>query len=136
MLYIGYPITKATAFKLFNQPLTVDIEAYIRSKQLRLYDIDKGLCILGLAVKSLTNYAPHYVSVDDTIITILNYKKKVISRLSAAHADLSDFELEVMESIPIHVQNPPPMAMTFDDYGAYYSDSEPDTLPHKPCPNN
>jgi hypothetical protein len=128
MFYIGFPIRKATAFKIFNQPETCDIEAYISSKRLRLYEIDKGLCVLGLAVKSLSNY----LSVDDTIITILNYKKKVSRRLVAANADLSDFDLEVMESEPIHVKNPSPMAMTFDDYGAYFSDSDDTTPPPSP----
>jgi len=130
MFYIGYPITKATAYKIFNQQDPVNIDAYIRSKRLRLYEIDKGLCVLGMALK---NYAPDYMSVDDTIITILNYKKKVIRRLQAANADLSDFDLEVMESEPIHVKNPSPMAMTFDDYGAHFSDSD-DTPP--PSPEN
>lgn len=136
MLYIGYPITKATAYKIFNQPDPVNIEAYIRSKRLRLYEIDKGLCVLGLAVKPLTNYAPDYKSVDDTIIIILNYKKRVVRRLNAAKADLSDFDLEVMESEPIHVQNPSPMAMAFDDYGAYYIDSDNDSPPPSPPPTN
>lgn len=131
MFYIGYPITQATAYKIFNQPDPVNIDAYIRSKRLRLYMIDKGLCVLGLAVKELHNYSPDYMSVDDTIITILNYKKKVIRRLQAANADLSDFDLEVMEGEPIHVKNPSPMAMTFDDYGAHFSDSD-DTPPPSP----
>ena len=133
MFSIGYPITKATAYKIFNQPDPVNIEVYIRSKRLRLYEIDKGLCVLGLAVKALHNYAPDYMSVDDTIITILNYKKKVVRRLQAANADLSDFDLEVMESEPIHVKNPSPMAMTFDDYGAHYSDSDETTPPTSPA---
>ena len=135
MFYIGYPITKATAYKIFNQPDPVNIEAYISSKRLRLYDIDKGLCVLGLAVMLLSNYAPIYTNVDDTIITILNYKKKVVRRLIAAKADLSEFDLEVMESEPIRVQNPSPMAMTFDDYGAYY-DSDETTPPPSPPPDN
>lgn len=136
MLYIGYPITKSTAYKILGQPESVNIEAYIRSKRLRLYEIDKGLCVLGLAVKSLTDYSPNYMNVDDTIITILNYKKKVVRRLNAAKTDLSDFDLEVIESEPIRVQNPSPMAMTFDDYGAYYSDSDDTTPPPSPPPDN
>jgi len=132
MLYIGYPITEATAYKIFNQPDPVNIHTYIRSKRLRLYEIDKGLCVLGLAVKELHNYAPDYISVDDTIIAILNYKKKVVRRLQAANADLSDFELEVMEDTPIRAHNPIPMAMTFDSYGAHYSDSPDDTPPASP----
>ena len=132
MFYIGYPITKATAFKIFGAPAWHDIEAIIRSKRLRLYEIDKGLYVLGLAVQCLSKDGrTDYMNVDDTIITILNYKKKVVRRLIAAKADLSDFDLEVMESEPIRVQNPSPMAMTFDDYGAYYSDS--DNTP-KPSP--
>jgi hypothetical protein len=136
MFYIGYPITKATAYKIFNQPPAANIETYIRSKRLRLYDIaDMGFFVLGLAVKSLTNYPSAYMNVDDAIISILKYKKKVIRRLNAAKADLSDFDLEVMESEPNHVQNPSPMAMTFDDYGAYYSDSDNDTPPPARHPN-
>jgi len=85
-------------------------------------------------VKSLSNYSSDYKSVDDTVITILNYKKKVSRRLLAAQADLSDFDLEVMESEPIHVKNPSPMAMTFDDYGAHFSDSDDDIPPPSPLP--
>jgi hypothetical protein len=133
MLYIGYPITEATAYKIFNKPDPTNIYAYISSKRLRLYEIDKGLCVLGLAVKSLSNYSSKYLSVDDTIITILNYKKKVMRRLLAASADLSEFDLEVMESEPIHVKNPSPMALTFDDYGGYFSDSDDTTPPPSPA---
>ena len=133
MFYIGYPITKATAFKIFGVPDRHDIEAIIRSKRLRLYEIDKGLYVLGLAVKCLSKDGHSgFMNVDDTII---NYKKRVVRRLSAAKADLSDFDLEVMESEPIRVQNPSPMAMTFDDYGAYYSDSD-NTPKPSPAPNN
>ena len=136
MLYIGYPITIETAYKIFGQPDPVNIHNYIRSKRLHLYEIDKGLCILGLAVNQLHNYARNYINVDDTIIAILNYKKKVIRRLIAAKADLSDFELEVMEDTPIRVQNPSPIAMTFDDYGSHYSDGDDTTPPPSPPLSN
>ena len=127
MLYIGYPITKATAYNIFNQPGTANIEAYIRSKRLRLYDIaDEDFCVLGLAVNTLSRpvnaYLSRpvnaYMSADDAIITIINYKKKVVRRLNAAMADLSHLDFESG-----------PMAMTFDDYAYYLSDSDASTLP-------
>ena len=130
MLFIGYPITRATAYKIFNQPPTINIDTYIRSKRLRLYDIEShSIYVLGLAVQTLIIHAPNYMNVDDTIISILNYKKKVSRRLQAANADLSAFDLEVIDRDPIHVENPPPMAMTFDTYGEQFSDSDDATPP-------
>lgn len=120
MLYVGYPITLETAHTLFKQPDTVDMQQHVKAHGLNLYNIDKGLMVLGYGLKELTNYGPKYVSVDETMILILQYKQRLTDTLTAAKVDLSNFDIEVMESEPIRVSNPQPYVMTFDDYGHFY----------------
>lgn len=120
MLYVGYPITLETAYSLFKQPTTVNIYRHIKDLGINLYEIDKGLHVLGYGIKELTNYGPKYVSVDDTLILILQYKQRLIAALAAANVDLEDFDIEHMESEPERVHSPSPYTMTFDDYGRIY----------------
>jgi len=121
MLYVGYPITLETAHTLFRQPpRSVDIRKHIQSLGIHLYHIDKGLLVLGYGVTELTNYGPKYVSVDETLILILQYKKRLIDALAAAKVDLADFAIEHMEGEPERVHFPPPYTMTFDDYNSIY----------------
>ena len=118
MLYVGYPITLETARALFKQPDTVDMQQHVKTHGIHLYNIDKGLLVLGYGLKELSNYGTKYVSVDETLILILQYKQRLTAAL--ANIDLSDFDIEVMEDEPIRVHNPPPYTMTFDDYGHIY----------------
>ena len=120
MLYVGYPITLETARALFKQPDTVDMQQHVKAQGLNLYNIDKGLLVLGYGLKELSNYGTKYVSVDETLILILQYKQRLTDTLTAAKVDLSNFDIEVMESEPIRVSNPQPYVMTFDDYGHIY----------------
>jgi len=120
MFYVGYPITLETARALFKQPDSVDMQQHVKSHGIHLYNIDKGLLVLGYGLKELSNHHPNYVSVDETLILILQYKQRLINALTHANIDLSDFDIEVMESEPIRVHNPPPYTMTFDDYGQFY----------------
>jgi hypothetical protein len=120
MFYVGYPITLETARALFKQPDAVDMQQHVKAHGLNLYNIDKGLMVLGYGLKELSNYGPKYVSVDETLILILQYKQRLTTALTISNIDLSDFDIEVMESEPIRVHNPPPYTMTFDDYGQFY----------------
>ena len=120
MLYVGYPITMTTAHALFKQPPTINIEKHIKGLGINLYDIDKGLMVLGYGVTELTNYAAKYASVDDTLVLILQYKKRLIDALAAASVSLEDFEIEHMEDEPERVRFPAPYTMTFDDYNHIY----------------
>ena len=120
MLYVGYPIKLETAYALFKQPESVDIGKHIRELGINLYDIDKGLLVLGYGVIELANSASKYVSVDETLVLILQYKRRLMAALTAANVDLSDFEIEHMESEPERVQAPSPYTMTFDSYGSIY----------------
>jgi hypothetical protein len=120
MLYIGYPITLETAYALFKQPTEVNIRNHIKSLGIHLYDIDKGLMVLGYGITELTNYATRYASVDETLILVLQYKKRLIDALAAAKVDLADFAIEHMEDEPEQVHFPSPYTMTFDDYNSIY----------------
>jgi len=120
MLYVGYPINLETACALFKQPESVDIGKHIRELGINLYDIDKGLLVLGYGVIELTNYGHRYCSFDETLALILEYKRRLMAALTAASVDLSDFEIEHMESEPERVYYPPPYTMTFDSYGDIY----------------
>jgi hypothetical protein len=110
MLYIGYPINIETAYSLFKQPESVNIFKHIKELGIHLYDIDKNLLILGYAVTELSNY----MSVDETLILILQYKRRLIDAL--ANIDLSDFEIEHMESEPERVHFPAPYIMTYGGF--------------------
>ena len=112
-LYVGYPITFATACDLFGLPHdTNHLLVTIQSTGLDLYRVDKGQYILGLEVKEVADLWDNFMSVDEGLIHILRQKKNVVDLLRAAKIDLSDFLLERMESEPLRVHNPQPYLIT------------------------
>lgn len=82
ILYVGYPINLETVYALFKQPKTIDIKN-IEGLGINLYNIDKGLYVLGYGVKELTNHGSKYTSVDETLILIVQYKKRLVEALAA-----------------------------------------------------
>ena len=113
VLFVGYPVTYATACELFRKPNdTMHIKDTIQASGLDLYPIDKGQHILGLRVDEVGYLSGNFVSVDNGVVAILMQKHRVLSCLQRAGIDLSDFLLEGLESEPIRVHNPPPYLIT------------------------
>jgi hypothetical protein len=111
MLYIGYPITYETACKLFN--VTEDVVPVIEKTGLKLYTIDKGLCVLCLEIVEVSDHWNTFVFIDEALVYILKYKMKMCDLIKKANIDLSSFIIENMKGEPEHVHNPQPCLMTF-----------------------
>ena len=118
MLYIGYPISFATACAIFGfdsmDPMEEEriVNTHLLKYALKMYHYDKNVYILGMVVEEIHVHKDKYVSVDDTLALILQYKKKVSESLAAAGANLAEFDIEIMEDEPQRVYNPQPYAIT------------------------
>jgi len=120
MLYIGYPVSLETAFMMFgdknpqayDQPRLNNFRAHLAKYGLKLEFYDKNIYILGMVVEEIHVSNDNYVSVDDTLALILSYKKRVSEGLAAAGANLSEFDIEIMEDEPLRVYNPQPYVIT------------------------
>ena len=112
MLYVGYPVYFETALKLIPPSPGTNLNDQLATQGLTLYEIDKGVCILGLEVPEIHISDRAYQSVDDGLRHILDAKKKVVAGLKALNANLSRFEIAPMEEETIWVENPEPYLIT------------------------
>jgi hypothetical protein len=119
MLYVGYPISFETACKILDEPYVVRFEKIndiiktrLAEHGLELSYYDKNVWILGMAVKELMLINDNYMQVSDALEIIMYYKRKVMDSLKQVGADLSEFDIEIMEGEPIRVTNPLPYVIT------------------------
>ncbi len=110
MLYVGYPIDFATAGNLLQGcgEFGSSCRTRLQTHGLDLYDIDKGVCIMGIVVDEIHICDRAYQSVDAGLMQILIAKKKVVDGLKALGVNLSHFEIAPMEEETIWVKNPEP----------------------------
>lgn len=111
MLYVGYPVSYQTTCNLFSVSEDLrgeELKVVVGKAGLGFFWIDKNLCILGLAIREVNNLGDSFVSVDDSLVLILEKKKEVTRCLKDADIDLSDFMIEKMEGEPEQVFNPMP----------------------------
>ena len=113
MLCVGYPITYETACIIFNRPFSNNIESHINEHGLNLFTVDKGLFILGLQVTEVSDLWNNFISVDDSLIKIIEAKTKVVDLIKNAEGDLSDFSIQHMEGDKERVYNPQPYLISF-----------------------
>ena len=118
-MYIGYPISLETAFKIFNYPQSeVDnnlynmLKIHLSHHEIDLYFYDKNVYILGMRLNEFHASNDDHFSVSDAVELMIYYKHKVILALKAASANLSEFNIEVMEGESTKVQNPQPYVIT------------------------
>ena len=111
MLFVGYPISYETACGFLGLPADVEqatFENLYAMTNLELYYVDKGQYILGLHIDT-GDLFDTFFSVDDSIVQILEKKKKVLELIAKAGIDLSDFMLQPIGHEPIRrVFNPQP----------------------------
>jgi hypothetical protein len=119
MLYVGYPVSYKTACEILNEPYVVRFEKIYDSIKTRLAEYglelsyyDKDVWILGMSVKELMLINDNYMQVSDALEIIMYYKRKVMDSLKQVGADLSEFNIEIMEGEPIRVTNPLPYVIT------------------------
>ena len=111
MLYVGYPVSYQTTCNLFSVSEEIreeELKAVVSKAGLGFFWIDKNLCILGLSIREVNNLGDSFVSVDDSLVLILQKKNEVSRCLKEAGIDLSDFMIEIMEGEPQQVFNPMP----------------------------
>jgi hypothetical protein len=113
MLYVGYPITYETACYIFHRPFSNNIESYINEHGLNLVRVDKGLFVLGLQVTEVSDLWNNFISVDNSLIKIIEAKTKVVELIKKAEGDLSDFSIQHMEGDKERVYNPQPYLISF-----------------------
>ncbi len=111
-LYVGLPICFDTAAMLFGTDDLEEIERKVSSVGLVFVGIDKGVSVLGSEVRHIHICDETYRSVDDGLRFILEAKKRVTEGFKRLKLDLSDFEIEKMESDPIRVSFPEPFLIS------------------------
>ena len=123
-MYIGFPVSYKTTATILSIPYTDDeideyyttiikhIDDHLAKYDLKLHHYDKNVYILGYKINNFSICADKEVPVDDAIIVMLNYKKKVMDALAAAGANLTEFDIEIMEDEPKRVKNPQPYVLT------------------------
>lgn len=114
MLYVGYPIDFVTAGNLLRGcgEIGSSYRTRLQTQGLDLYDIDKGVYIMGVEVNEIHICDKAYQSVDAGLVQILLAKKKVVDGLKALGVNLSRFQIAPMEEEPIWVENPEPYLIT------------------------
>jgi hypothetical protein len=121
MVYIGYPIRLSTAFDIFGYPYNEDtdvnhlynmLKVHLATYDLNLYFYDKNVYILGMVIHEFHATNDTHFTVNDATELMIVYKHKVMQSLKVAGANLSDFDIEVMEGTPSRVKNPPPYVIS------------------------
>jgi len=118
MVYIGYPVTYEEALRLFTPQLLQhgfkeqdsDFEKFLPTfTSLRIHGIDKGVLILGFYLKSIDRrYWKPLLSVEDSIIAILQAKMSFVEEVKRIQLNISVVEFAYMEDGEEIVYNPEP----------------------------
>ena len=123
-MYIGFPVSYKTTAEILGFPYNDDeidefytviikqVDEHLAKYDLKLHHYDKNVFILGYAVQEFSIRSDKFVQVDDALVVILNYKKKLMDALNAAGANLAEFDIERMEDEPKRVKNPQPYILT------------------------
>jgi len=123
-MYIGFPVSYKTTATILGFPYDGDemdehfitiikqVDEHLAKYDLKLHRYDKNVCILGYYVQEFWVCTDKFVQVDDALVVILNYKKKLMDALAAAGANLTEFDIEIMEDEPKRVKNPQPYVLT------------------------
>ena len=123
-MYIGFPVSYKTTAMILGFPYDGDemdehymtiitqVDTHLAKYDLKLHHYNKNVCILGYAVDDFWVGTDKFVQVDDALLIILNYKKKLMDSLAAAGANLTEFDIEIMEDEPKRVKNPQPYVLT------------------------
>ena len=123
-MYIGFPVSYKTTATILGFPYTDDendehftminkqVDEHLAKYGLKLHYYDKNVYILGYAVKDFWIGNDKFIQVDDALILILKYKKKLMDTLAMLGANLTEFDIELMEDEPKRVYNPQPYVLT------------------------
>ena len=123
-MYVGFPVSYKTTATILGFPYNEDeideystivnkqVDDYLSEYGLKLHYYDKNVYILGYNIKEFWIGTDKFIQVDDALILILKYKKKLMDTLALAGANLTEFDIEIMEDEPMRVKNPQPYVLT------------------------
>ena len=140
-VYLGFPIRKPEAFRLFNldyelvkyeieekHKLSHDTFSYITEcylfdylnnhfkdigLQIRIFNTDKGQCIIGYEIKEPSDVWNKFINVDQFIIMLSNLKTKFAIETKDYEMNFREVELERMEGEPEIVNCPVPYIIEY-----------------------
>jgi hypothetical protein len=101
--FIGYTNGYETACSFLGLPIDIDYATFdklIKATGLDLHYVDKGQYILGLQIYTGDLY-DSFFTVDESIVQIIEKKKKLGELIAKAGIDLSDFMLQPIGNDPI-----------------------------------
>lgn len=126
-LYFGIPLTIKEAIRILNldlEKITKKVKEqkyyddytfvkitndYLQKiSTIRIYCLDKGLCVCGFIINEPYNVWTKFINVDEIIIKLLNLKILFQKEIENLNGDLSEVTLEYMEGIPEIIKNPIP----------------------------
>jgi len=115
-MYIGYPISLETAFKIFGyrqpmenaQPRYNVLRDHLLKHDLDIYFYDKNVYILGKQVNEFNAVNDTHYTVPDAIDIMVKYNHKITDALKAAGANMLEFDIEVMEGEPQRIKTSHP----------------------------
>ncbi len=128
MVYVGYPVNLEEALRLFNLEFNEEptssyyyyskcrefINKKINQYGLGFYVLDKNLHVIGLNLdESLGSCWENHISIDDSIMILLESKKKIKEAMKNANIDLSNIEITHMEGEDIIMDNPEPFLINY-----------------------
>ena len=123
-MYVGFPVSYKTTATILGFPYNEDeideystivkkqVDDYLSEYGLKLHYYDKNVYILGYNIKEFWIGADKFIQVDDALILILKYKKKLMDTLAMLGANLTEFDIEIMEDEPMRIKNPQPYVLT------------------------
>ena len=140
-IYFGIPVRKTEAFRLFNLDyekvkyeieeklnLSHDTFSYITEcylfdylnnhlknigLQIRIFNTDKGQCIIGYEIKEPSDVWDKFINVDQFIIMLSNLKTKFALETNDYEMNFREVELEPMEGEPEIVSCPVPYIIEY-----------------------
>ena len=110
MLFIGFPITYATAAKLIGlHPNTNHevIEDHYGKIQICLRYIYQETCALGISVYELTVPSGPFQEYDEGLEVIMSYKRSLMSRLQKANINIDSLEIVPCRDQPAIIKHNP-----------------------------
>uniref|UniRef100_A0A6C0JJS2 Uncharacterized protein n=1 Tax=viral metagenome TaxID=1070528 RepID=A0A6C0JJS2_9ZZZZ len=137
-VYFGFPVSCEEAFRLFGQDfegpaqtimeqrnyrrdswfigshLVPLLNKYLANNQsdLRLFETDKGACVIGYKIMELCGSTDNYIEVNNLLGVLITLKQRFDTEMRALSVDLSYIVLQRVEEEPETVHNPKPFVIT------------------------
>ena len=128
MVYVGYPVNILEALRLFNLTFNETLISHYHfsvqcrdfiNREIKKYGIefhclDKNLFVIGFNLDQKFGCCDeNHISIDESIIILLEYKLKIKEALQKANVDLSSIEITHMEGEDIIMNNPEPFLINY-----------------------